>query len=111
MTIEQKAALAISLMDRASDQIHKVADMMRPMTYGADSTLKRSLELLDSIHCLIDEHAPDGKWFKDYFTLTGDHMVLTEEGWELGEDIYAELPANRPEILDEVNAPTAKATA
>jgi hypothetical protein len=49
--------------------------------------------------------APDEKWFQEYFALTGEHMVLTEEGWIPGKDKAAHRPE---EILDEVNAPAAE---
>lgn len=62
------------------------------------------------------ETTPDKDWFKDFYLLTGEHMVLTDEGWEFGaskEDIiaWAEEDARRSgveyedPILDEINAP------
>jgi hypothetical protein len=33
---------------------------------------------------LADDTAPDARWWKDLFLLTGQHMVCTEEGWEDG---------------------------
>lgn len=53
---------------------------------------------------LADDTAPDPTWWFDLFTLTGDHMVLTEEGWEPGEckeSLIAEYGEDH--ILDEVN--------
>jgi hypothetical protein len=46
--------------------------------------------------------APDKTWFQEYFALTGEHMVLTDEGWIPGSD-KSSLPPE--EILVEVNAP------
>lgn len=46
--------------------------------------------------------APDETWFQEYFALTGEHMILTDEGWTTGRD-KAAFPAD--EILAEVNAP------
>ncbi len=46
--------------------------------------------------------APDKTWFQEYFSLTGEHMILTDEGWETGgaREIY-----QPGEVLDEINAP------
>lgn len=49
---------------------------------------------------------PDENWFKDYWRLTGDHMVLTEEGWIPAEFNALEYTGEQPmEVLDEVNKP------
>jgi hypothetical protein len=45
--------------------------------------LKKALDLLE--RAVADEiRAPDPQWFRDYFLLTGQHMILTDEGWEDG---------------------------
>ena len=56
------------------------------------------------------ENAPDREWFRDYYLLTGEHMILTDEGWCWGsckESLLKDYPNEKPEdiILDEVNAP------
>jgi hypothetical protein len=51
---------------------------------------------------LLAEKAPDKDWHRDCYLLTGEHMVLTEEGW-----VPAEMNqgADAVDVLDEVNAP------
>jgi hypothetical protein len=50
--------------------------------------------------------APDVDWFKDFFTLSGDHMILSDEGWECGSAKQSYIDEFGPDsILDEVNAP------
>lgn len=49
--------------------------------------------------------APDETWFQEYFALTGEHMILTEEGWTVGSDKVVYPPE---EILAEVNAPCSR---
>src|ERR1700691_6303765 len=42
--------------------------------------LIRAMDLLDRVsvaECRVDTH-----WYKDYFLLGGQHMILTNEGWE-----------------------------
>ncbi len=78
------------------------------------------LELAKEIETMVDllaraaeffeEAGPDSKWFHDYFLLTGDHMILLDDGWCSGEcknDILKSYPNEKEEdiILDEVNAP------
>jgi hypothetical protein len=48
------------------------------------------------------DRAPDKRWFKDWFLITGEHMILTEEGWMPADMNGGEEPM---EVLDEVNAP------
>lgn len=51
-------------------------------------------------------HPPDKNWFRDLYLLTGDHMVLTDEGWEPAYVVKMyrnEDPTWEP--IDEVNAP------
>ena len=67
--------------------------------------LETAMKLLDrAANRLADDTAPDTEWWKDLFLLTGEHMILTEEGWEpgSGKSLYVE---NEQEILDEVNVP------
>jgi len=45
-----------------------------------------------------DQKDPDEKWYRDYFLLTGDHMVLTDGGWTTVDKAHGE------KIFDEVNA-------
>jgi hypothetical protein len=67
--------------------------------------LEKAMNLLDRA-AEAHEAAPDAQWFKEYFLLGGQHMILTDEGWESGEakEYYlADDPDWEP--LDEVNAP------
>ena len=68
--------------------------------------LEQAMNLLDRAAEAFSDNAPDPKWFRDYYLLTGDHMILGEEGWEPAssrESYLAEDPEWEP--LDEVNAP------
>lgn len=69
----------------------------------------------DLLHEFVDSEqaAPNSGWFPRYFALTGDHMILTDEGWESGAG-KAEYEKQAQEdgipisdlILFETNAPT-----
>lgn len=64
----------------------------------------KAMDLLSRAEERMDVDAPDANWLGEYYSLTGDHMILTEEGWTPGD--------NKPEIhpdgiLMEVNAPDA----
>ena len=65
----------------------------------------KAMDLLDRAAAhMADRSAPDSEWWKEYFLLTGEHMVLTDEGWEPGEvkgSYLQEDPTWTP--LDEVN--------
>jgi len=69
------------------------------MESNFESLAHRAAEFFGS----TETSAPDYRWWKDYFSLTGEHMILTENGWE---DISAkeEYLKNDPswEPLDEV---------
>ncbi len=55
---------------------------------------------------LRGEDPPDKDWFRQYFLLTGDHMVLTEEGWiPAACNTKAFTGFDPAEVLEEVNAP------
>lgn len=53
-----------------------------------------------------DENVPNETWCRRLYAITGEHMVLTDEGWEPAEVFD---PAALPDIKDEVNAPDGKA--
>lgn len=60
--------------------------------------------------------APDQDWYRDYYVLTGSHMILTDEGWcpgdckqSLIDEYLGDGEAVDNVILDEVNAPGADA--
>lgn len=57
--------------------------------------------------------APGLKLWHDYYEWSGDHMILTDEGWETGEakQSYVDLAKDEGQvlsdfILDEVNTPS-----
>jgi hypothetical protein len=77
------------------------------MTQMPENDLKKAMDLLDRAAAqLADARAPDATWWKEYFLLTGEHMVLTDEGWEPGEVVPSYLEEDATWMpLDEVNAP------
>jgi len=50
------------------------------------------------------ESVPINDFFKRYYLLTGEHMILTDEGWTEGS-MKEEFIRDEYEILDEVNPP------
>ena len=76
------------------------------ITVDCDCTLCVAMNLLERATTMFEEQAPDPEWFRDYFELTGEWMVLTDEGWQPGEnkgDIIKDYGIDA--ILDEINAP------
>lgn len=69
---------------------------------GLDECYHKAMHLLERA-VATEMPAPDKTWFQEYFALTGEHMILTDEGWTSGNDKAACKPE---EILDEVNAPS-----
>lgn len=62
----------------------------------------KAMDLLSRAENRMDAEAPDATWMEEYYVLTGDHMICTEEGWTPGEN----KPDIHPDdILMEVNAP------
>lgn len=104
LSLHDQAQLAISLLERLAIMPVKVAAVIRDSQKPASQKLETAWKFIDAMDPLTDyiEQVPDAHWLKDYYLLTGDHMILTEEGWECGglkssyEDQY---------VLDEVNAP------
>lgn len=94
---DSQVQLACDLLGRAGVASDTIKDAE---TLGA-------LEVALDVACdIFNERAPDAKWFRDYFSLTGDHWVLTEEGWIPAEMNTREATGSDPvEVLDEVNAP------
>jgi hypothetical protein len=67
-----------------------------------------AMRLLEEASECFEDYAPNDTWFERYFSLTGEHMILTEDGWETGEakELYLSSPEYGPDyILKEVNAP------
>lgn len=68
--------------------------------------LGKTMDLLRQAGEYLEEHPPTRTWWKEYLELTGEHWVLTEEGWEPGYVVSSykeEDPEWKP--LDEINAP------
>lgn len=66
-----------------------------------------AMDLLERATNMMEDAMPDAAWGEQYFGLTGEHMLLTEEGWEPGDVKYTydEYP---DAILLELNAPKTK---
>ena len=77
----------------------------RPTTL---SLVRRFAELYDQSP-ISDSQIEEGrKLWRDYYVLIGQHMILTDEGWEDGTSKAAYLESadgDEGVILDEVNAP------
>ena len=77
---------------------------------SVEDRLLMALELLERVVEVLED-TPDKAWWREYFLLTGRHMILTDEGWEPGSckksylDDWQENPDFGNPILDEVNAP------
>ena len=64
----------------------------------------KAMDLLERVAVYI-ERSPDTNWWRDYFLLTGDHMICTDEGWQPGEAKASLIGEYGDDyILEEVNA-------
>jgi hypothetical protein len=71
-----------------------------------DEQLQKAMDLLERASEKLSEQPPDNTWWRDYFMLTGEHMICTEEGWQTGsckQELISEYGDDH--ILDEVNKP------
>lgn len=68
--------------------------------------LESAMNLLERSAEVFAENPPDAGWFRDYFLLTGEHMILVDESWEPGSSL-AEYRKEDAEFQpdDEVNVP------
>lgn len=74
----------------------------------AKEQLAPVIPLLERAAEFCSDNPPDKDWFRDYFLFTGDHMILTDEGWEPGnliEQIRKDNDDPEWEPDDEINAP------
>lgn len=118
MTEEQRADLAVSLIERAAAGVLLFARELRDSTLrpvgrtAAGCKLERAMQALEGLNEML-EVAPDVKWHRDHALLTGDHWVLTDEGWMPAEHNSPEVIGDDEpcEVLDEVNALAAPNTA
>ncbi len=90
----------IGRLEIVRDKIH--ADLT-----AAQQKLAKAMDLLDRASSRFEDATPpDATWYKELFLLTGEHMILTEEGWAGGESKASQLEeCGEESILDEVNAP------
>jgi hypothetical protein len=76
-----------------------------------DEKMEFAMDLLERVD-KNETLPPDATWYRDYYVLTGEHMILTDEGWCPGMEKQALIDeyledgeATDTLILDEVNAP------
>lgn len=107
MNVKEKSELAIALIERAAPEVPKFAAMLRTQSGLPDEQkYNRAMTVLEHLGELF-EHAPDPQWWRDFHLLTGQHMILWEEGWEPGECKAAYLAEDpKWEPLDEINIPS-----
>ena len=76
--------------------------------------VKAATKLLDRAAASTEDKPITGDpgWWRDYYLFTGQHMILTDEGWEDGAAKQSYIDMLKDErytlddlILDEVNAP------
>lgn len=102
----EDAEKAITLIERASYKIPQFADQIRKSGLPSEAQKSRALQVLEHLVECMDEIAPDHAWWRDYHQLSGEHWVLTEEGWMPARFNTMENAGEEPlEVLDEVNAP------
>jgi hypothetical protein len=107
----KKERAALSKEDQAADLLDRAADRVAAFMRGFKTSPLRGQTRAESVlNALMEvdpfEDAPDRNWWRDYYLLTGDHMVCTEEGWVPAEMNAREVTGEDPdEVLDEVNAP------
>jgi hypothetical protein len=70
------------------------------------SLLERFVDIYGEVPLSGAMIEPGLKLWRDYYEWTGNHMILTDEGWEPGEGKQAYIDNCGPNvIIDEVNAP------
>jgi hypothetical protein len=79
---------------------------------AAESLIDGFVNVYGEFHLTRNTIAPGMKLWRDYYEWTGDHMILTDEGWEPGEQKQSYIDQAASEgcdlgdfIQDEVNAP------
>lgn len=96
----------IATLRATKDQSNFAAlkDLQAKLT-AANERIGEPLDLVKRAADHCSDNPPDREWFRDLYLITGDHMVLTDEGWEPGnvkDELIKEYGADA--ILDEVNA-------
>lgn len=95
---DEQQELAKSLLQRCNvpDEVINTSNNNETLLFGLNVAFHASGEI-----------APDKNWLKEYYSITGDHMVLTEYGWLPADQNTFEATGEEPlEIRDEINAPT-----
>lgn len=78
---------------------------------NAEEKLTKAMDLLKRAAEDMETTVPDENWCREYFLLTGEHMICTDEGWDPGSskqsyiDNLEEGESIDDVIMDEVNAP------
>jgi hypothetical protein len=120
----QQASAPVATPEKASEESWKIADKLgdkimddfmaakpRPMI---EDLLDRFVEVYGEVPLRGSMIEPGLRLWRDYYEWTGDHMFLTDEGWEPGEVKQSYLDHLEPGepassvILDEVNASDAE---
>lgn len=109
MNVQERADLAVSLLRRAGNAIYECANNIEDIYDNykvrpeggtpADGKLAAAMVCLEAISDLVSDRPPDETWWRDYFLLTGEHMILTDEGW-----VPPYMVDPQSEVLEEVNA-------
>jgi hypothetical protein len=80
--------------------------LMKSFLKSKTEQLDAAMNLLERAANFIECREPDETWWREYYLLTGEHMVRTEEGWESGSIKQTTIDEYGADyILDEVNAP------
>lgn len=98
--IEEEKSEALELLRLAG-----VSEEVRGKLHS-NRTLQLALEVAYGVlgECLWQGQEADN-WLKRFYALTGEHWVLTEEGWmPASENTQAVLNDEPDAVLDEVNA-------
>jgi hypothetical protein len=81
-------------------------DQMKTEVETVTDLLDRFVEVYGEVPLRGSMQEPGMQLWRDYYAWTGDHMILSDEGWEPGEVKQSYLNEYGPDaILDEVNAP------
>lgn len=72
----------------------------------AEALLERFVEMYGEIALPLAAIQDDPNLWRDYYDYSGNHMILTDEGWEPGEAKQSYIDEGHAgEIIDEVNTP------
>lgn len=94
--------------ERVKDRSPETEALSRVFLAELPEDYRIALNLLERATSLFENGAPDDRWFREYYGLTGDFAFVTSEGWELGgarEHYIGDIIefVNPPERLDCLN--------